>query len=621
MNRKLLLLITFYFIYMLNLYSQEVVYMPEGALIQSIRNDGESEILIPGCRYGIKMDNINNLYGNYWGFYLVGTVDNISKITVKPYGKAQRIALQKGCGYVAHYNDGRGDYYVRIYVTKMISSTSGEIIGATLLYQTNYQSDDEKRAAESRLAEKEAAKIFWNGDAVPDVSLRRILLSTYDADNDGKISQVEAMKKKSLKLQGSTRISSFYETGIANLKGLTTLILDETKITGDVKLSLPNLQTLIIKNNVTNLTLLDLTGCQNIDTVKIGWGNINVLNLKNCKKLKFLDFTSQFYTTITELLDVSGCSALNYCKLYAVRGKILDFSNNTGLENLKIPFFNSINLSGCTNLRYIESIYGKDEKYNISQLNLKKCEKLRYLTLYNNELNELDLLDCKDLKGLDLKNAKKLTDLDLSFNRKLSSLTLDSTSIISLNLSLMRSLKYLNLKNGKLKRLDVSLCDSLSEINVPNNSLNLIDLTGCKSVGAIFCEHNLLTFIDVKFCDSLFFLNCSNNPLFQLDVTKNSKLGWIQCASTFLEELDISKSQVTEWRFNEPGSPIIVPSLPYFGKKKYFKTLWVNENQKIECYEGQGNECFKYLKDKDINKGVLLSGNEKEIDFKIKVRK
>ena len=47
----------------------------------------------------------------------------------------------------------------------------------------------------------------------------------------------------------------------------------------------------------------------------------------------------------------------------------------------------------------------------------------------------------------------------------------------------------------------------------------------------------------------------------------------------------------------------------------------VNENQKIEGFDGQGNECLKYLKDKDINKGELLSDNEKEIDFKIKVRK
>jgi hypothetical protein len=49
-------------------YSQDVIYKPEGALIQSLRNDDKSEIMISGCYDGLKMDNINNLYDNYWGF-------------------------------------------------------------------------------------------------------------------------------------------------------------------------------------------------------------------------------------------------------------------------------------------------------------------------------------------------------------------------------------------------------------------------------------------------------------------------------------------------------------------------------------------------------------------------
>lgn len=47
-----------------------------------------------------------------------------------------------------------------------------------------------ERAAQAR-AEREASKIFWNGDAVPDATLRKILLGKFDTDKDGKISQTD----------------------------------------------------------------------------------------------------------------------------------------------------------------------------------------------------------------------------------------------------------------------------------------------------------------------------------------------------------------------------------------------------------------------------------------------
>jgi hypothetical protein len=333
--KKLTLLIICSWFSMLYTYSQDVIYKPEGALIQSLRNDDKSEIMISGCRDGLKMDNINNLYGDYWGFYLVGTVDNLSNITVKPYCSAERIALRKGCGYVAYYNNGSDrDRYVRIHVTDMISSTTGEIIGATLLYQTNYQNDDEKRATEQRRAERETATIFWNGDAVPDAALRKILLGKFDTDNDGKISQVEASKKNSLQIQGGSQMN-FRETGITNLTGLTSLTFTETNFTGEIKPALPNLQLFVLQGNGPTISLLDFTGCQNIDTVKVGKVNIDKMNLKNCKRLRLLNFYSKYYTTINELLDISGCSSLKDFDTWNVRGKLLDASKCISFEPIE----------------------------------------------------------------------------------------------------------------------------------------------------------------------------------------------------------------------------------------------------------------------------------------------
>lgn len=633
--KKLTLLIICTCFSMLYTYSQDVIYKPEGALIQSLRNDDESEIMIPGCNDGLKMDNINNLYGNYWGFYLVGTVDNLSNITVKPYCSARRIALQKGCGYVANYNDGRGDVYVRIYVTKMVTSTSGEIIGATLLYQTNYQSKYEmERAAQAR-AEREASKIFWNGGAVPDATLRKILLGKFDTDNDGKISQVEAAKKNSLQIQGGSRMT-FYETGIANLTGLTSLTFTETNIAGEIKPSLPNLHRFVLQGNGPTISLLDLTGCQNIDTVKVGRVDIDKMNLRNCKSLRSLDFSSKYYTTINELLDVSGCTALSGdIDLYGVRGKSFDFSGNTGILQLSnIPQFCDVNLSGCTSLNYLSGYEGP-KGYELKKLNLERCYQLRDIHFVDYTLSELNLSDCINIERLSLKNLA-LSELDLSKNRKLSSVTLDSTAIKTLDLSNMKHLSTLSCYDGDLKALNVSGCDSLWSLWCNSNKLESINLANCHNLKELYCHNNKLMALDVSDCDSLQFLHCYRNPsLAFLDVTHNSKLEGIQCSNTAIQELDISRSETTEWASSEPGDPIRVP-----GATQGFKTLWIHEKQKIEVYTREGSEfkrMFKPMKDKDFDKALLLSAKwdelrqeykksspkdwKADLDFKIKVRK
>ena len=643
--KKLTLLIICSWFSMLYTYSQDVIYKPEGALIHSLRNDGKSELYIPGCGNALKMDDMNNLYGDYWSFYLVGTVESLSDITVKPYCPASKIGLRKGCGYVGYCSrdDCNRGIYIRFYVTEMVTSTSNEIIGATLLYQTNYQSKDEMERAVQARAEREASKIFWNGDAVPDATLRKILLGEFDTDNDGKISQVEAAKKNSLQIQGGNRMA-FYETGIGNLTGLTSLTFTETNITGEINPALPNLQRFVLQGNGPTISLLDLTGCQNIDTVKVGKAFIDKMNLRNCKRLRMLNFYSEYYTTINELLDVSGCTALKDCGLYPLRGKLLDFSENTGVLLFDIPYFNEINLSGCTSLNFLNGRETPPKGYELKKLNLERCNKLRTIDLDDSELTDLNLSDCKNLKFIYLKNhgisrlelsnlleltdlslvKMKLSELNLSKNRKLSSVTLDSTEIKTLDFSGMKHLNHLSCYDGKLEVLDLSSCDSLVQVNVLHNKLRTINLTGCTNIRELFCEKNELTSLNVSDCDSLFFLRCSDNPALEsLDVSKNRELGWIQCSGTAIQELDISHSKVIEWASNEPGTPIVVPRAT-----EGFKTLWVNEEQKVEWMGEDGNSYFKLIKDKDLDKSLLLNLEDEEISltkadlsFKIKVRK
>ena len=102
-------------------------------------------------RLNISSSNNFILHGNY-SYYLnydiarVGTIAGISAITSIPTsGWVEQIAVNPGTGYVIRYKgQGFGYTYARLYVKDWIVSTSGGIIGATVVYQDKWgQGSDE----------------------------------------------------------------------------------------------------------------------------------------------------------------------------------------------------------------------------------------------------------------------------------------------------------------------------------------------------------------------------------------------------------------------------------------------------------------------------------------------
>lgn len=583
--KKLTLLIICSWFSMLYTYSQDVIYKPEGALLQSLRNDGKSELYIPGCGNALKMDDMNNLYGDYWSFYLVGTVESLSDITVKPYCPASKIGLRKGCGYVGYCS--RDDYnrgiYIRFYVTEMVTSTSNEIIGATLLYQTNYQSKDEMERATQARAEREASKIFWNGNAVPDAELRKILLDKFDTDHDGKISQTEAMKRTSVEINDK-KVKSL--EGINNLTGLTTILLSKNVSSIDnIEITLPNLKRFTILDCNFDESSFDLTGCESIDSVELGNSSINKLILRNCTKLRSINSTpyydsKHYYYTKVNQLDVVGCINLktingNNSFLY---GSFLNASDCITLERA-IGNFQEINLSNCANLKEVTRVRDKGEyklkKLNlegcnnletidfqyssdceISELNLRCCKNLRHIGLCSTTLTFLDLSQCKRLRYIAI-SGNKLSMLDLSHCKELKSLRIDRLLTETLNLEQLNHLQNLECLRTRLTALNLSDCDSLRSIYIyQNKNLKSLNLSNCKLLENVYCEenNNLKSFVssnwsflrDIKVSGSNnIAFNCKyglvkleNNQNFQLTIEPNEIAVYGTLLELNLSELD-----------------------------------------------------------------------------------
>jgi hypothetical protein len=611
------------------LNAQDFVDVSKGASIQSLRNDDKSGIIISGCDDDLlKMDDINNLHGDNWTFYFVGTVSGISDIKVKPICNATRMSLQEGCGYVARHSGGsRSDVYVRIFVSNMIHNKMNEVIGADILYESPFESVNEL-----------SRKIFWNNVSVPNSDFRKLVLTVFDINNDGKISEAEAGQKKELKIR-----KGIYDIdGINCLRGITSLELEEGYEGENLTLILPNLHVFSIKEAMSYVKIIDLSGCPNLDTVRIGHldGTDQVV-MKNCTKLKYLDFNSSsaYYTRIYKLLDISGCTALDKIgSANIAMGQKFDASGCISLKNT--PWvFEELDLSGCISLNDFYSYYGN------SKINFSGCTNIETIYLTNASMAELDLTDLKGLERLNCSGGKiskinfsgctgleeltihktKLTDLDLSACNNLSEISVDSTAIKNINLTNFKKLNTIHYSWNATGSITISGCTNLGNLFCNYNPrLQYLNLVDCRSLIQLVCNDNALTSLDLSNCDSLQYLYCSDNPqLLYLDLSNNKELSAINCHNTAIQELDISHSITDEWIGAEGYEfPIVLP-----GAKSGFKTLWVNKNQKIERQDGNG---LILLSDKKIDKmifmpkrdnnGNLIQPASGDSDFKIKIR-
>lgn len=111
---------------------------PEGTILLKMRNEDNGRTYIENHIYITKANNLRVSDGLIAMLGKVNGLGNIARIPSS--GWAQEVALEPGCGYVAHYN---GKFY-RIYVlTFTLAAETEGIIGAEVKYQTPFYGLDE----------------------------------------------------------------------------------------------------------------------------------------------------------------------------------------------------------------------------------------------------------------------------------------------------------------------------------------------------------------------------------------------------------------------------------------------------------------------------------------------
>ena len=319
--------------------------------------------------------------------------------------------------------------------------------------------------------------------AFPDENFRNYLLQNFDADNNGKISDVEALKVK--------RIVASH-LNISSLEGIQFFTNLERLYCNDNKLSTLNVSknTVLIQLDceLNKLTTLDLSENMRLKFLKCFNNELTTLNVSV--------FISQLecYNNLLSSLDVSKCSALYFLK-----------SNDNKLTSLDV--------SGCTALKYL---YCNNNQ--LTALNVSDCIALTNLNCDNNQLPTLDVSKNTALTEFSC-IWNQLISLDVSKNTALTILSCTYNQLTSLDVSGCTALTYLYCNNNQLGSLDVSKCSALYSLQCNTNKLISLDVSKNTALTDLYCPYNQLTSLDISGCTALTKLFCVDNQLTSLDVS------------------------------------------------------------------------------------------------------
>ena len=264
-----------------------------------------------------------------------------------------------------------------------------------------------------------------------------------------------------------------------------------------------------------------------------------------------------------------------YNTVKIVVGKLssLDVSKNTKLTKLDCSgnVLTSIDLSSNHNLEIINL----GCNYDLNNVNLSGCSSLRELNLQATSVTSIDLSECPNLETLYFDRGKEVASgtLDLSNNSKLSGLFIDYRGFTHLDLSHNSELTQLSCAMNQLTELNISKNPKLIDVTFGYNQVQSIDLTANSEIEYLMFQNNCLKTIDlsnltrlksvhignyvndgIRAVNSISEVDLSHNPelrdLFTtisdikiLNVSDKTKLEQFDCSfNNLVEEIDISNS-------------------------------------------------------------------------------
>ena len=215
----------------------------------------------------------------------------------------------------------------------------------------------------------------------------------------------------------------------------------------------------IVLNNCENLRNFNVNGCIKLGS-ELGTEKINFINCPNIKNV-----------------DISNTSLSNF--LVNEKGGVLETlkCNKSNIETFILgnqPYINELNILECNNLKKIE---------------LVNCSNIHSVELPTSRIETFRLLDCKNVTNINVSNTPLLDSLtDKADSQNRPNFLIDNcpslTKIVmhGLNNKNMTFLDLINVEN--IKYIDISSCGYLSEIRFSE---------ACNSLTTLLCSNSAIT--------------------------------------------------------------------------------------------------------------------------------
>lgn len=359
----------------------------------------------------------------------------------------------------------------------------------------------------------------------PDPVFRQILLTNFDTNADGALSDEEIVNISSLELKNLQ---------IVNLKGIEHLYALG-------KLTLAEL----------SVSSLDLTAISKIYGLEISSTPLESLTLPATDQLTYLNISD----TPLSSLDLSSLPKLGYIYL-----------NDNALSSLTLPQEDVIRYLMCRNNQ-------------LTEIDLSPYSEITTLALSDNSLTSLDVAHLRKLEYLEC-NGNQVETLDLRGLENLTQVYASNMELRYLLLSSHPTLVELYAYNNNLEcSFDFSNCPALQRLDLDDNNITELILGQPKDLQALYLSRNSLAgTLDLSAVEQLGVLNIYQNAITELLLGNLSNLYQLEIGNNKIGgTLDLSNASKVERIYaNDNEIEGII-----FGSHPLLKTLQI-ENNKIE---------------------------------------
>ncbi len=211
---------------------------------------------------------------------------------------------------------------------------------------------------------------------------------------------------------------------------------------------------------------------------------------------------------------------------------------------------NNIDTDGIINTKVLTADIKDITQLDLSSLSISDLKgiqnftALKYLTVWDNQLTEIDLTQNTNLETLAV-GRNQLTGIDISNNTKLIEFGAGENQITSIDVSKNTDLTHVAIALNQLSSLDISNNNKLIDLKCEGNNITALNVSNLTDLETLWIFKNQITIIDLSKNLKLKTLGAHENKLTDLDVSKNIVLEAVTCYLNQLKTLDVKNGNNT----------------------------------------------------------------------------